>query len=76
MTEDEFNIDPNYFEMLEQRNNDSIEEAKKEVAWHVEWHTVALNKLKNKFYDVLEYEKFTVKSIKNEYYVTTFRVPK
>jgi len=35
-----------------------------------------LNKLKFKYYDVLEFEKFTVKSIKNGSYVTTFRVQK
>jgi hypothetical protein len=33
-----------------------------------------LNKLKNKYYDVLEFEKFTVKGVKNGAYVTTFRV--
>jgi hypothetical protein len=35
-----------------------------------------LNKLKNKFYDVLEFEKFTVKGIKTQNFVTTFRVQK
>lgn len=35
-----------------------------------------LNKLKSKFYDVLEFEKFTVKAIKTNSYVTTFRVHK
>jgi hypothetical protein len=35
---------------------------------------VNLNKLKNKYYDVLEFEKFTVKAVKNGAYVTTFRV--
>lgn len=41
-----------------------IEEARKEVAWNIEFHTVSLNKLKSKFYDVLEFEKFTVKALK------------
>lgn len=44
------------------------------MAWGIEYHTVNLNKLKNKYYDVLEFEKFTVKAIKNGAYVTTFRV--
>jgi hypothetical protein len=33
-----------------------------------------LNKLKNAYYDLLEFEKFTVKSVVNGAYVTTFRV--
>jgi hypothetical protein len=53
-----------------------IEEAKKEVAWNIEFHTVRLNKLKSKFYDVLEFEKFTVRAIKTGSYVATFRVHK
>lgn len=53
-----------------------IEEAKKEVAWNIEYHTVKLNKLKSKFYDVLEFEKFTVRGIKNGNFVSTFRVHK
>ena len=73
---DDFNIDPIYFDMLRERNYLKIEEAKKEVAWGIEYHTVRLNKLKDKFYDVLEFEKFTVKGLKTTSYVTTFRVHK
>lgn len=62
--------------MLRERNFFKIEEAKKEVAWGIEYHTVRLNKLKEKFYDVLEFEKFTVKALKTSSYVTTFRVHK
>jgi hypothetical protein len=53
-----------------------IEEAKKEVAWNIEYHKVKLNKLKSKFHDVLEFEKFTVRAIKTGSYVSTFRVHK
>ena len=35
-----------------------------------------LDKLKNKFYDVLDFEKFTVKALQTQSYVTTFRVAK
>lgn len=62
--------------MLRERNFFKIEETKKEVAWGIEYHTVRLNKLKEKFYDVLEFEKFTVKALKTNSYVTTFRVHK
>jgi hypothetical protein len=50
--------------MLRDKNNDKIEESKKEVAWSIEYHTLRLSKLKTKFYDVLEFEKFTVKALK------------
>ena len=76
ISEDDFNIDPQYFDMLKDRNLSKIEESKKEVAWGIEYHTVRLNKLKSKFYDVLEFEKFTVKALKTGAYVTTFRVAK
>ena len=74
--EDDFQIDPEFFAVLYDRNEAKIEETKKEVAWGIEYHTVNLNKLKNQYYDVLEFEKFTVKAIKSEAYVTTFRVHK
>lgn len=74
--EDDFQIDPHFFQVLYDRNDAKIEETKKEVAWGIEFETVKLNKLKNKFYDVLEFEKFTVKSIQGDNYVTTFRVKK
>lgn len=63
--------------ILQERKDLKIEETKKEVAWDIEYATVNLNKLKNKYYDVLEFEKFTVKAIKGKgAYVTTFRVQK
>jgi hypothetical protein len=64
ITEDDFNIDPIYFNMLHERNELKIEESRKEVAWNIEYHTARLNKLKSKFYDVLEFEKFTVVALK------------
>ena len=35
-----------------------------------------LNKIKKKFYDILDFQKFTVKAMRTGSYVTTFRVPK
>ena len=72
--QDDSQIDPEYFMILNERNEAKIEETKKEVGWGIEYHTVNLNKLKNKFYVVLEFEKFTVNGMKNSSYVTTFRV--
>jgi hypothetical protein len=37
---EDFNIDPEYFEMLADRNNLKIDIARKEVAWNIEFHTL------------------------------------
>jgi hypothetical protein len=66
ITEEDFNIDPHYFDMLKERNDEKIDATRREVAWHIEYHTLKLNKLKQKFYDVLEFEKFTVKALKDD----------
>lgn len=47
-----------------------------EVAWGEAYHRARLNKLKKKFYDNLDFEKFAVKAIRTPSYVKTFRVPK
>ena len=62
--------------ILQERNDSKIDTTKKEVAYDIEVNEVSLDKLRNKYYEVLEFEKFTVKSIKNGSYVTTFRVQK
>ena len=62
--------------MLIQRSKDKIEETKKEELWEVEKNTVKLNKIKKKFYDILDFQKWTVKAMRTGAYVTTFRVPK
>ena len=62
--------------MLIDRSKKKIEETKKEEQWEVEKNTVKLNKIKKKFYDILDFQKFTVKAMRTDSYVTTFRVPK
>ena len=55
--------------MLIQRSKDKIEETKKEEQWEVEKNTVKLNKIKKKFYDVLDFQKWTVKAMRTGSYV-------
>lgn len=76
VSEEDFNIDPEYFDMLLERNVKKIYETEKEVAWNIEFHQKGLEKLKNKFYNMLDFEKFTVLAMRTDSYVTTFRVPK
>lgn len=54
----------------------ATDETSKEVAWPEAYHRARLNKLKKKFYDNLDFEKFAVKAIRTPSYVKTFRVPK
>ena len=49
--------------ILQERNDAKIDETKKEVAWKIEYNEVSLNKLRDKYYEVLEFEKFMVKGI-------------
>lgn len=70
---DDFNIDPEYFESLLEKNHEKIKETKNEVQWNINYHKRRLDKLKEKFYDVLDYEKFMVKALKTSSYVTSFR---
>ena len=76
MPEQHFNIDPELFNKLVDRLKEKIEETKKEEQWEVEKNTVMLNKIKKKFYDILDFQRFTVKAMRTDSYVTTFRVPK
>ena len=76
LTEEDFNVDPEYFEMLANENEEKKQITKKEVAWGIEYRRVALEKLRSVFFDNLEYNRFTVKAIKTEAFVTTFRVKK
>jgi len=76
VAEQDFNIDPDFFNMLIDRSKKKIEETKREEQWEVEKNTVKLNKIKKKFYDILDFQKFTVKAMRTPSYVTTFRVPK
>lgn len=62
--------------MLEKWITEKIEETKKEVAWDIEYKTIAYNQLKEKFIDPLEYQKFSVKAIKSDIHASTFRVKK
>ena len=74
--ESDFNIDPQYFDMLVNRTKDRIEQTRKEEQWEVEKNRVKLVKIQNRFYDALDFQKSTVKAIKTDSYVTTFRVPR
>ena len=76
VAEQDFNIDPEFFKKLITRSQDKIETTKKEEQWEVDKNTVKLEKIKKKFYDILDFQKFTVMAMRTDSYVTTFRVSK
>lgn len=76
LSDKDFDIDPEYFRMLERDIEEKKNTTEKEVAWGIEYRRVALEKLRSVFFDSLEYDKFTVKGIKNDAFVSTFRVKK
>ena len=55
VAEQDFNIDPDFFNMLIERSKAKIEETKREEQWEVEKNTVKLNKIKKKFFDILDF---------------------
>lgn len=61
--EDDFQIDPHFFQVLYDRNDAKIQETKREVAWGIEFEKLKLEKLQHHYYEKIEYEKFTVKAI-------------
>jgi len=72
----DFNIDPEYFKMLQSELEEKRDITHKEVAWGIEYRKIALEKIQNTFFGSLEYSRFTVKAIKADSFVSTFRVKK
>ena len=58
------------------KNEEKIQETRKEVQWNIIYHKTKLDKLKEKFFDVFDYEKFMVKALKTTAYCTSFRCAK
>jgi hypothetical protein len=74
LTEDDLQIDPEFFLILQERIDGKITETKREERWDMEKHALAMEKMSKKYYDDLEVPKFTVKGIREKAHVTTFRV--
>ena len=76
LDQEELLVDPEYQEMLLKRNENLLEEARKEVAWYEEYYSLALNKYKKYLLDKVEVERFKVHALSSSEYVTSFRVTK
>lgn len=64
VSDQELFIDPDYFDQLLLQNEEKIKVTRNEVHWSIAYHKKRLDKLREKFYDNLDYERFMVKSLK------------
>lgn len=74
LTDDDLQIDPEFFLILQERIDGKVTETKREERWEMEKHALMLDKMNKKYYDDLEVPKFMVKAIRDKSHVTTFRV--
>ncbi len=74
--DDVINVDQEYFDTLKGEINAQIQEVCKELEYDEEKHKVAVEKLRTKYLDPLEYGVITLKGIKTGAFVRTFRLSK
>ena len=70
----DFNIDDEYYKMLQSRVTDMLDEANKEVSWTIEYHKMKSKKLKDFYLSELDFNRFSVKSFKKPFAVTTMKI--
>ena len=76
LSQEELQVDPEYISQLVTRNDFLLEEAKKEIAWYTEYHKLAVEKFRKYFLDAVAIERFKVRALSSDNYVTSFRVTK
>ena len=76
LKDDTKNVDNEYFQTLDKQVDDSIEDVKKQLAYDIEVQRVSMQKLKDKYYDILQNPIMIIKSFKSKSFVRTFRLPK
>jgi WD40 repeat protein len=70
----DFNIDDEYYRLLQGRVAEMLDEANKEVHWSIEYHKMKSKKLKDFYLSELEFDRFAVKSFTKPIAVTTMKV--
>lgn len=70
----DFNIDDEYFRILQGRMAEMLDEANKEVNWSIEYHKMKSKKLKDFYLSELEFDRFAVKGFNKPIAVTTMKV--
>ena len=74
LSEEELQVDPEYIGTLVQRNDFLLEEAQKEIAWYTEFYKLSVEKYRKYFLDSVAIERFKVRALSSDNYVTSFRV--
>lgn len=70
----DFNIDDEYYRMLQARVADMLDEANKEVHWSLEYHKMKSKRIKDFYLSELEFDRFAVKAFNKPVAVTTMKV--
>mmetsp|Transcript_22443 Transcript_22443/g.56709 ORF Transcript_22443/g.56709 Transcript_22443/m.56709 type:complete len:1880 (+) Transcript_22443:135-5774(+) len=67
-------VDPSYVEIVKAEQQQKIQDVHTELAWGIEYHEVAIRKLKERFLDELDHERIVVRAFLTPSKITTFRV--
>eukprot|EP00163_Fabomonas_tropica_P003294 TRINITY_DN1277_c0_g1_i2.p1 TRINITY_DN1277_c0_g1~~TRINITY_DN1277_c0_g1_i2.p1 ORF type:complete len:1610 (+),score=529.40 TRINITY_DN1277_c0_g1_i2:771-5600(+) len=76
LPDDAFEMYPELRVALEKENVDKVHQAQLELNWFCEKFRIGLQKWKNKYLDALEVEYIKVFGLKEDFNVTTFRLPR
>jgi WD40 repeat protein len=76
LSEVELCVDPEYRDMLLARNEELVEEAKKEVDWGLAFKEMEVSRYEEHFLSLVAIERFKLFALKNEHFLTSFRVTK
>ena len=70
-----FELDPRLRQHIQNETQAKIEAVQAELAWESEKHTIALQKLKDKFFSQLVHEHISLSAFKTNIKVNSFRRP-
>lgn len=76
LSEMELCIDPEYRSMLLARNDELVDEVQKEVAWGQAYKELEVKRYEEHFLSSVAIERFKLLALKDEHFLTSFRVTK
>ncbi|XP_074652110.1 cilia- and flagella-associated protein 44-like isoform X2 [Tubulanus polymorphus] len=76
LTRQEFEMDPEIKKDLERQTSEKIDIVRKELAWEAEKHRIALEKLKQKFKDIVECDRIVLKAFLTPHEICSYRAAK
>ncbi|NXL46462.1 CFA44 protein, partial [Podilymbus podiceps] len=71
---EQYEMDHRIFEELDRQTAQRIQLVQKEMAWEREKHLIGLQKLRNQFWDSLEFDTVVVHAIQSNHQISTYRL--